>query len=77
MTKIKRTKDDPISSRQKTSGVLLIIELMPTLNSGTEVKIPRTKKETAKEDSFNRWAKRSTDRIIIPEQYQRMRKETK
>jgi hypothetical protein len=75
MTKTKSTKEAPNRLPTKTSGVLLIIEFIPTLNSGIEVSIPKTKKETAKEEIFNRWEKRSTEWIIIPEQYQRMKKE--
>src|SRR3990167_9571049 len=52
------------------SGVCFKIELIPTANSGIEVKIPRTKKETAKDDRPRRSVKRVKELMIIPLQYQ-------
>ena len=74
MTRINRISEAPNKFPTKISGVLLIIEFNPTLNSGIEVRIPNTKKDTAKEDSLSLLAKRPTESIIIPEQYQRRRK---
>ncbi len=74
---MKSTNEAPSKLPTKISGVLLMIEFIPTLNSGIEVRIPKTKKETAKEDSFSLWAKRPTELTMIPEQYQRIKKATK
>ena len=74
---IKIIKEAPNKFPTKMSGVLLIIEFIPMLNSGIDVSIPKTKNDIAKGDIFNLWAKFSTDRIIIPEQYQITKNEEK
>jgi len=54
-----------------------MIEFILIENSGMEVRMPNKKNETEKEESFNRWEKRSTKEMIIPEQYQIIKKEAK
>jgi len=74
---IKIIKEAPNRFPTKISGLLLIIEFIPILNSGTEVSIPKTKNDIAKGEILNLWAKFSTDLIIIPEQYQITKNEEK
>ena len=55
------------------SGVCFKMEFIPTANSGIEVRIPRTKKETAKDDNPRRSVNRVKEFMITPLQYQMMK----
>ena len=50
---IKIIKEAPNRFPTKISGLLLIIEFIPILNSGTEVSIPKTKNDIAKGEILN------------------------
>jgi hypothetical protein len=69
MTRINKINDAPKRIPINIPGFSCIIEFKPTANSGIEVRIPRTKKETAKEESLSLFVNLVNDLTMIPLAY--------